>query len=672
MRPVKLFLLAMSTFLCLSLMPMNIVAQDGIDKVNVAVSNVTLAKNEYAEDEAVTGVKFNLDIVISDGLGFKAGQEFKFNTNIKDIFDANWSRDFKNIAIVDGGNKIVSNYSLNGGSEFVIKIDSTSDKAAELHAVIELPKMYVKNFGDEIKQGSSKEVNLTIKDQKVGLKINGKQDVSVGGNGGTIDMNQLWKNAFTLKKDSTGSVTMIEVNPIASLDLYTGLKKPVAYEYFIVEDKIEDKGIIDESTLQIYAAVPTYKKATENKRFGDYFIPKDEYYAQREGTMRYFLDRPYGSYTKSRLARLNQTENETYAEFYERIKAKPLSFGIYEDTEHNQTFVCNFGGIGNADSSKNNGITYNDYTGLGNDYPAVFGSEGPTKGNIVSYYIEFNTYFPEIVGSKPVNNTATYKSNLNGHVGGHGNTATFTIDNSKPNSIGFVKKSDLSILVVNETNSKPIANAEFKLYRFNLNDELEQMPLEYTLKSNENGRVYVRSLPTGKYKIVQVSTEEGYEFTNDNYGESGINPEKAKNVSENGVFEVKLEDKCGHATIVTNSKNFDEVPVIVAKDFEVIQNSDYNPFAGLVRATDEEDGNLKEDVKVVDNNVKIDKVGEYTLTYQVTDSYGNTTKKTIKVTVKAEKDSSGDNQKPTKPDTKPSHKEENNKNEFIVVNTATK
>ena len=83
-------------------------------------------------------------------------------------------------------------------------------------------------------------------------------------------------------------------------------------------------------------------------------------------------------------------------------------------------------------------------------------------------------------------------------------------------------------------------------------------------------------------------------------------------------------------TVVENQK-----PVINAEDKTIYLNEKFNPLEG-VTAEDPEDGKIKE-IEVVENNVKTDEVGEYTVIYKVEDSFGNVVEKEITVTVKEKK-----------------------------------
>jgi len=83
---------------------------------------------------------------------------------------------------------------------------------------------------------------------------------------------------------------------------------------------------------------------------------------------------------------------------------------------------------------------------------------------------------------------------------------------------------------------------------------------------------------------------------------------------------------------VFNYTNENNAPVISASDKQVIQGTTYNELDG-VSAYDQEDGDITNKVEVISNNVSINEIGEYEITYKVVDSKNKVTTKTIKVTV---------------------------------------
>lgn len=73
-------------------------------------------------------------------------------------------------------------------------------------------------------------------------------------------------------------------------------------------------------------------------------------------------------------------------------------------------------------------------------------------------------------------------------------------------------------------------------------------------------------------------------------------------------------------------------PVINASDKAVILNEEFNPMED-VEGIDNEDGDITKNIKIVSNNVNINKEGSYKVKYSLTDSYGDTTYKEITVNV---------------------------------------
>ena len=96
------------------------------------------------------------------------------------------------------------------------------------------------------------------------------------------------------------------------------------------------------------------------------------------------------------------------------------------------------------------------------------------------------------------------------------------------------------------------------------------------------------------------------------------------------VFSVT--DKQGATAIHEMLVVVNQPPVIHAEDRVITVGDEFKELEG-VTATDDEQGDITE-IEVVENNVKTDTPGEYTVTYKVVDKLGGVATKTIKVTVK--------------------------------------
>lgn len=91
-------------------------------------------------------------------------------------------------------------------------------------------------------------------------------------------------------------------------------------------------------------------------------------------------------------------------------------------------------------------------------------------------------------------------------------------------------------------------------------------------------------------------------------------------------------------TVNPKSSTINSIPVIKASDKTIKVGDRFTDEDALVgvTASDKEDGDITKDIKVVENNVKTDTPGTYTVTYSVEDSQGAKATKTITVTVKKE------------------------------------
>lgn len=83
-----------------------------------------------------------------------------------------------------------------------------------------------------------------------------------------------------------------------------------------------------------------------------------------------------------------------------------------------------------------------------------------------------------------------------------------------------------------------------------------------------------------------------------------------------------------------NACEVNEKPVIKADDIVLFEGEEFKPFLN-VTATDKENGDLTESIKIILNNVNTNKVGEYKVIYTVKDECGVSVEKERKVTVKA-------------------------------------
>jgi len=88
---------------------------------------------------------------------------------------------------------------------------------------------------------------------------------------------------------------------------------------------------------------------------------------------------------------ITQSSSDTYDSFYAKIKAQKLSYGVFRDpATGGDTFIANL---------SNDSLKYTDLEpNLGgmNKIKDIYGPNGPSQGNIVTFFAEFDTHYPEI------------------------------------------------------------------------------------------------------------------------------------------------------------------------------------------------------------------------------------------------------------------------------------
>lgn len=117
--------------------------------------------------------------------------------------------------------------------------------------------------------------------------------------------------------------------------------------------------------------------------------------------------------------------------------------------------------------------------------------------------------------------------------------------------------------------------------------------------------------------IIEAPMREGYQFLY--WKGSEYNPGDEYTVKDSHAFVAQ----------------WNKIPELEVKDKTITKGEDLDLMSLVVKATDEEDGDLKKDVKITDKGgFDKNKVGEYTVTFEVKDSKGATVKAKAKVTVK--------------------------------------
>ncbi|MBC2147765.1 LPXTG cell wall anchor domain-containing protein [Listeria booriae] len=109
-----------------------------------------------------------------------------------------------------------------------------------------------------------------------------------------------------------------------------------------------------------------------------------------------------------------------------------------------------------------------------------------------------------------------------------------------------------------------------------------------------------------------------------------VNPDQKGTYSV--TYSVTDSDNNTTTKLINVTVTSNELPVITATDHTLKKGSNFDPMSE-VSATDKEDGDLTDAIKITANNVNTNKEGIYQITYSVTDSDDNTTTKDVTVIV---------------------------------------
>ena len=167
----------------------------------------------------------------------------------------------------------------------------------------------------------------------------------------------------------------------------------------------------------------------------------------------------------------------------------------------------------------------------------------------------------------------------------------------------FLKK----VKKLNPEIQREYTDGEFTVYQIKIQNNSLMSKFIRTLKNEETNEAYINI----KIKNSVANSEE-------------LKSELKKVLTEKDEEIVKPSIPGG----IINA-----IPQIEASDKVINLGEKFEPLKG-VKATDKEDGNITENIKIIENTVNVNVVGTYKVTYKVTDSKGAEAIKTIIVTVK--------------------------------------
>ncbi len=248
-----------------------------------------------------------------------------------------------------------------------------------------------------------------------------------------------------------------------------------------------------------------------------------------------------------------------------------------------------------ADSIKFTNDSYGkvSVTVSGNQYTWVNSNTQDIKDTLISG-LYTNSYVP-VLESKKVGSDTWYKVPVN--LTGTSNVYGYTLASAPGVSISLSKSV--------QTNTKPVITASDKT-------------------------IYVGDSFDPKAGVTATDQEDGNITSKITVTENTVNNKVA------GTYKVtyRVVDSNNNAVTKTISVVVKEnsAPVINASNKTIYVGDSFDPKAG-VTATDPEDGNITNKLKVTTNTVNVNTPGTYKVVYSVTDSRNKTTTKEIKVTV---------------------------------------
>ena len=531
--------------------PYEVSAATQKDGYNIAISNVTVSPSQVNVD-SLASLKFDYNIDTQSGNAMKPGDTIKLSTNIGTMFGNLPSSDVPLYS--ESGQKIATATITGTEIKFTLDSDFPSDRnfmSGSLYTGARL-----KALDNGATAGNPVTKPLTVEDASTNVTFKVRDSVPGTNTGGvpsdpsrrTINNRLIEKQGWTSAYD-TARIKLIS-NQLGSLRLfntYNNIDSTFGtYQEqtnMMIVDKIPRNGVIDLSTISFSAVrynwteVPAsgnrfYAQATPGTvmpyESGSNWIPVTQYFTQ-----------------------INQSSSDTYDSFYAKVKAQKLSYGVFKDpATGGDTFIANM---------SNDSLKYTDLepslAGI-NKIKDIYGNNGPSHGNVVTFFAEFDTHYPDITSLENVTNTGNAKSDQ----AEDSASVSYTID--KANGTANVAAGSINIKAVDDIDgTTPIAGAEFKI-QTKVGGNWADYYIrgrKATAKTNVRGEATISGLSRGDYRLVQTSTPAKYTYTNKVFKpNAAIATAGSVNATE-GTFKIQNATQPGFAVIVPNYQTAEAV-----------------------------------------------------------------------------------------------------------------
>ena len=397
--------------------------------------------------------------------------------------------------------------------------------------------------------GNPSTKQLTIEDASTNVTFNVPPTVSGTSTGGgtpdpntrTINNRLLEKQGWTAGYD-TARIKLI-ANQIGSLRLFntynnidSSFGTYVEQTNLMVVDKIPYDGVIDENIVSFTAV-----------RYNWMEVPAagNAYYAQATpGTVMPIEYQSNWIPVKQYCTQIYQSGSDTYDSFYAKVKAQKLSYGIFRDpATGGDTFIANM---------SNDSLKYTDLepnlAGIAK-IKDIYGVNGPSNGNVVTFFAEFDTHYPGITGLENVTNTGEVKSDQ----ATDSASVSYTID--KSSGTASVAAGTVIVKAVDANdNTEVIPGATFKIQRKINNTWVDYFirGRKATATTNASGIATFSGLSVGNYRLVQESSLGDYIFNNDEFKPNPAYATAGILTATTGEFSITSATQPSFATIVPN------------------------------------------------------------------------------------------------------------------------
>ena len=519
------------------------------DGYNITVSNIQVSPGQV-DVGSLASLKFDFNIETQSGNAMKPGDTINLSTNIGTMFGSLPSSE---IAIFsDNGQQIATAVVTGTEVKITLGADFPADRNFLTGSIYTGARL--KALDNGATDGNPVTKALTIEDANANVTFKVKAAAPGTGTGGigpspgarTINNRLIEKQGWTSAYD-TAHIKLIG-NQLGSLRLfntYNNIDSTFGtYQEqtnLMLVDKIPHNGVIDIDTISFtavrynWAEVPAsgnphYAQAAAGAimpvESGSNWLPVSQYFTQ-----------------------ITQSSSDTYDSFYAKIKAQKLSYGVFRDpVTGGDTFIANF---------SNDSLKYTDLEpNLGgmNKIKDIYGPNGPSQGNIVTFFAEFDTHYPEITGIENVTN----KGEVSSDQASDEASVTYTIDKSAGNA--SVAAGTIRVKVVDEIdNTTPIKGAEFKI-QTKLNGKWSDYYIrgrKAIAKSNASGEAVITGLSRGDYRLVQTSAPGTYKFDNNVFKPNPAYTTSGSLNATEGTFSILNATQPGFSAIVPNYQKVD-------------------------------------------------------------------------------------------------------------------